>query len=331
MSTAWNRRVMVATDKHIFDMNNIDIEFTITKKEGSDPATCELVIFNLNKSTRDSFYPQQPVSIYAGYGDHFGMLFNGVVNAVWSNKREEDISTTFICTEDAVKYNTASLSKSWTDGTPYQKIVDDALVDAGYEPGNIIIPKRSDGSEWKVKGCYEHTGQLKDLLENVADDTGAKFNIDNGYMINMYPGESTNGNLVDISPRYGLISAHEKWSAENSKGSKSSATIPSTTRVRTLFPGDVPSAGQVDRVGEVTLNETGVPYSETISDISAKKYKQEFEIEAMINHNIKVGNGIIVRNSEWIPEKVFKVTNVRHICRGDSFHTESSLSEVLDA
>lgn len=98
-SDSWYRRATVQIDETLFDYENCDIEFKISKSSDSSQNTAEATLWNLGERTIKAISVDQPVRIRAGYGNDTGTIFEGYVTRSEPEPSGADTATIVTCSD----------------------------------------------------------------------------------------------------------------------------------------------------------------------------------------------------------------------------------------
>lgn len=200
-------RVFVSNSQGVaLDVSQLSCEFTIEKTMMMQPNSSELTIYNLSPSTEATIIREgNRIVIEAGYeGEQYGKIFDG---DIISTVREKEDGTTYKLTLYSLDgdrfFNFGFVSFSARRGQTIRQVIQDCSSKATItsELGTI-----AEGLE-KVQLTRGITvfGLAKDYLRQLAKSQNASFYLEDGKVNIIQPQTVESGNIIELSPRSGLI------------------------------------------------------------------------------------------------------------------------------
>lgn len=181
----------------------VTFEVRKTARRGSNKATIK--IWNLSDDSVGALNQKGVVvDLIAGYRDNFSLLFSGDVakRGVSTERQGPDRITTIEAgnSERALRETRSDLSLSPDSGT------DDVLRAVADKMG-VGVGNLADLPQKKYLTGFVHSGLARDVLDEVAQDLGVRWSIQNGQLQFLAPGAVVGNTAVLLSPDSGLIGA----------------------------------------------------------------------------------------------------------------------------
>lgn len=156
------------------------VEFDITRNTLTSANVCQIRVYNLNVKNRNLIrknatsysYPVINVTLQAGYGNNFPVIFSGNISQAWSVREGVNFITQMECYDGGFAFITAQTNITIPRGTPYQTVI-----------ANLIqsLPNVTIGAIGSYPGVapkqVTYTGNTIDILNQI---TGGGFFIDKG-------------------------------------------------------------------------------------------------------------------------------------------------------
>ena len=129
-----------------------NIEATVNYSYSESPNTCDITIYNLNKTSRDAIffdsfdYMQfRKMTFKAGYGGNLQMLFNGNIKEAYSDRNGADVQTK-VSGWDNFWYNNNYVNETVQAGANRGKVIDTILqsIDTGQGVAKLVRSKFED-------------------------------------------------------------------------------------------------------------------------------------------------------------------------------------------
>lgn len=206
----FNRQVRVIVDT--IDINGLDCQFTIKKNLKPDPNTCDLKIWNLNKSHRSALEEMKAASVYieAGYESGMSVLFVGDLRTSMSITEGPDIITSLSSGdgEKAIRKSRVNVSiKKDTKTADVLRIIAQAL---GVGEGNLssaVSRLQSSGIADLFSEGTVLTGSAAREMTQICHAAGLDWSIQDGKLQILPLRTSLSGTAIELSSSSGLIGA----------------------------------------------------------------------------------------------------------------------------
>ena len=143
-----NGSIVIPSD----DKRYFNIEATVNYSYSESPNTCDITIYNLNKTSRDAIffdsfdYMQfRKMTFKAGYGGNLQMLFNGNIKEAYSDRSGADVQTK-VSGWDNFWYNNNYVNETVQAGANRGKVIDTILqsIDTGQGVAKLVRSKFED-------------------------------------------------------------------------------------------------------------------------------------------------------------------------------------------
>ncbi len=179
------------TDTTIEDLY---MDFDISKDREEEPNEAILSIYNLNADTRhilaDDAQQYAPIEIFCSPAgiDEYVSAFKGEVEAVTSRALRPGYETTIECTSQSKHHSALFVdTKTFVKGTPYSNILNFFIDKVGLPKGAFVLPVVSLLPS-PIKMSKSYSGPAFQLLQTVAYDAGLHVWINDGalYISDIY-------------------------------------------------------------------------------------------------------------------------------------------------
>ncbi len=184
--------------------------FSVEKSGASSPNKAELTVYNLNETHRQSLKETQPCIIEAGYVQQLEQIFSGDISYAASNKESTAWVTKIQLKDGGEKYASARINKSFGPGTQLTAVLNQAAKALGVGLGNS-----STAFNDIVRGLKQFTkgvavsGKVSDILDKYVSTAGLQWSIQDGQLQVLKPEETTQQQVLLLSPTSGLIGSPE--------------------------------------------------------------------------------------------------------------------------
>ncbi|CAN7388401.1 phage protein [Neorhizobium sp. LjRoot104] len=191
-------------------LDQIRIEFSISKGISSAQNTADITIFNLEESHRNSIGKEfDNITLEAGYippgGDgNVGIIFKGAVRDVEHRREGPNILTTISCGDGDRALRRATISKSFPAGTPVKDVVEEVykqMEKEGVSRGEWKFPEDMQPT---FKRPYAVCGSCTRELDTIGRGKGFYWSSQNE-TIEIVPGNGFVGSVALITPETGMI------------------------------------------------------------------------------------------------------------------------------
>lgn len=190
-------------------INDLKIEFNITKGISSTNNSATIRIYNLKESSRNALGKElDDITLEAGYsppegGGNVGVIFRGQIRDVEHTRWDADIVTTLSCGEGDKATRNAVISKTYPSGTKVDTVLEDIYKEfekEGVTRGEWKLPDKTPS----FKRPYSVCGSCKREADTLGRGHGFYWSIQNGTM-EVIPSNGYIGGVVVLSPDTGLI------------------------------------------------------------------------------------------------------------------------------
>ncbi len=191
-------------------IENLNVEFDITRTLEKEPSTLSAVVYNLSESTRSKIESEdrQIITLKAGYGDELWNLFVGDLRVVRHARDGADIATT-ISAGDGVKGARNWARKWFPKGSSIRSIFDYLLIKAEIGTGNLeegMTIEETNGLPDSIRAGMHVRGYALDELAELANSRGIDFSVQDGEAQFLPIGDFKGGvPITVVEPASGLI------------------------------------------------------------------------------------------------------------------------------
>lgn len=209
MSEAYGRVLEIETDGAIFRYPERSIHLDLVRDVYIEPDTGEIVLYNLSPDTIDSLREGAPIQIRAGYGSDIGVLFNGSIEAIYTDHGfMEDIETRLLVVDGSIRSLRLDINIPSHGWRSVKQIIYDTLSRA-----SLPVIFTEDVPD-RVYYSYTISGTVQEELTPILKDLGVVGHIvDSRFVI--HPINTPVFDLLKIAPENGLLARpHPIKSAE---------------------------------------------------------------------------------------------------------------------
>lgn len=194
------------------DLSEFRFTFKTVQQDVESPNNCAIRVYNLSRQTIETISKSEysRVILQAGYGDAFGVIFDGTLKQYRTGR--ESATTTYLdllVADGDVAYNYAIINKTLAGGSSAADRVDaavDAMGPYGVTKGYISLAP-TGGVLPRGKVLF---GMPRVLLRQEATAAGATWNISNG-QVNITPLDGyLPGDAVELNAATGMIGIPEQ-------------------------------------------------------------------------------------------------------------------------
>lgn len=214
----FNRDWLVNVDGHVVQ-KPMRVQLHVKKSSEKEPNTCDLIITNLSKSTRDAMKQKgMQVSVEAGYKDTRAVIFSGA-SRICDHKHEgSDWTTKIQCGDGETAYQFTRFSKSFDAGARVKDVIKDVAQGLNLNQGNlstmldkVTLPIQSFGPGFAVHGNAFRTFDY--LIKSV----GLTWSIQQGALLIAEKNKPPIEEVVVLSAKTGLLGSPEHSPPTQSK------------------------------------------------------------------------------------------------------------------
>jgi len=203
---SWMRDVSVQVEGTLYDLKSCDIEFEISGGSDGDQNGAEIVLWNLSQAMVSEMVVDSPVRVTAGYAGNTGILFEGYITQVDSERDGADTATKIFCSDASLLLYR---SKKFCVEVKEEEALSE-VVKRVFSLCNIPVGMVDDtGILFDSPASFYGTGmQILDELLSIVTGRGFKFRCYTesgmGYFVDI--NTVTTVNVFEISSTTGLLS-----------------------------------------------------------------------------------------------------------------------------
>lgn len=205
-------RLVITGDTEEISIENLRVDFAVSKTSESNSNKSTVTVFNLNETTRSFVADSKKMELHVGYvsSDTEYLFIKGENSDVTVHPDGLDVITTMEVEEGKDTLEKATFVKSYSAGTNKKKIikdalatlsldgvVDDKLLDRVFEAIDAIDSKLENGSAFCKK--------TKDFLDDFFKVSGISYSIQNGELLILNPDDTLGNEVYYINAQNGLI------------------------------------------------------------------------------------------------------------------------------
>ncbi|SDI16208.1 hypothetical protein SAMN05192534_12375 [Alteribacillus persepolensis] len=187
-----------------------DVEYTDEPKKNH----AEVTFYNLSSDRINRISRGDPLIINAGYENDVGSCFVGVVYEADTTKEGVDRETTVKAVDGTDQRDKLRVNKTYKEGTRASQIITDLCNIVGLSVGALNLP-----NDVQYRQGKHEAGTILYRLRLLAEDCGAKFNINKGLAYFRPPGEGDEVRFI-FSPERGLVGSPEPFVEEDEDGNE---------------------------------------------------------------------------------------------------------------
>lgn len=199
-------------------IEGLRVQFKIEKTDKPEPNKAEIVVYNLKASSRSDLEADRGVRVIlsAGYKDSTEQLFSGDSRFV-NNKREGVDWITKIEAHDSGRaFKFARVSESFSAGATAKDLVKKLVGALVKDPGNAL--KKAEELTRTFANGHTLSGSAAQELTELLEPEGYTWSMQDGRMEILKEGETTDDEVLKVSPDTGLIGSPEMGAPEKKKG-----------------------------------------------------------------------------------------------------------------
>ena len=211
MTTLFKRKVIlrVGVEGELGrEITDLKIDFQFEKDSESNANKGKISVYNLNKDSIKVLNEEgAKYEFNAGYSGLeeiplIGVLSSGDVTDVNTVRSGPDKITTIKTQEGGTSLGEATLDQSFAEGVSMKTITDAMAKGLGAAKGAIKGIK-----DLVFNSGYSASGKIKDRLDELTEKMGLEWNIQNGELQILPPGEATNEFAIVLTSETGLLKA----------------------------------------------------------------------------------------------------------------------------
>lgn len=211
--TSFMRKVEVHINNRIFDGDDFEIMFDVPFDDDAEPNEAKFEIYNLSKSTINSFKKDVRVIINAGYKDSYGTILLGTVSKRSSDPNSVDQLTTVHIIDSTDKWTGRAINKTYKKNIKANQIITDLSKVINLPlvmklPKNVTYPKG-----------FTANGKFMDIVKQIAKDCKAIAYINKNKLFVRSSKDGDNIRFI-LNSETGLIGSPEFFEDNDVKGYK---------------------------------------------------------------------------------------------------------------
>ena len=175
MNSFWVRQCEVIAGGKRFNMDDLDIEFSVPFDNNEEPDMASVTIFNLSDNSINSIKKEQNVIVNAGYRRDVGTIFKGTLQKAYTRWQGVDKPTELTIGDGAQQWMTKHVSRAYGDGITASAILKDLTGMFGLELGRLDLVNDLTYPRGRIIDS-----SLKDALKQIVRETGTEFKISQG-------------------------------------------------------------------------------------------------------------------------------------------------------
>jgi hypothetical protein len=193
------------------NQHELTIKFDVSRGISGSANTASIEILNLNKANRNAVGKElDHVILEAGYtppggGSNVAVIFAGNLRDVEHKRDGATIITKVSCGDGDKAFRSATISKTYPEGTPVETVVDDIFAELekkGIKKGEFKFP--DDIADKKFKRPYSVCGACTRELNVLGRSKGFYWNVQNETM-EIIPGDGNLSGIIEISAESGMV------------------------------------------------------------------------------------------------------------------------------
>jgi len=210
----WGRKCQVIAGGKIFDMDELDIEFSVPFDNNEEPDIASLTLYNLSENSINAIKQEQNTIINAGYEGDIGTIFKGTITKTVTRWSGTEKITELQVGDGSLQWLSSHVSEAYGEDITAQEILQDLTGKFGIELGRLDL----------VNNITYPTGRivdssLKDAIQQIVRETNTTFKISKGRIFIMPKDEGVPTGFL-LNKDTGLIGSPEVFEKEKYKGFK---------------------------------------------------------------------------------------------------------------
>lgn len=204
----WIRQAQVVVGKSGSGLliDQLKIEFIVTKTIGSTPNPALIKIYNLNPNNETLIHDEYTdIILNVGYQNNVRILFSGNIKHVFKYKQKTDYITEIEAADGDYDYRNSTLNETLAAGTTRDHIVSKAVASfsGGTTKGYVALDPYTN-----LRGvCL--TGNTRKILDNLAKDAGCNWSIQDGKLTIVKTSKTLPNTAIVVNSQSGMLDAPE--------------------------------------------------------------------------------------------------------------------------
>lgn len=187
-------------------LDGLQFQFDIEKSSKGNPNKLDLTIMNLGPDNRNAIAAatEKPIiTLEAGYEGLVEQLFRGDADDVRQERQSHTIMTRFECGDGSKALRQSKINLSFEPGQSAKSIVEQAFE--ALKGLGVAIGEIGDFVDKQFANGFSFSGLTKDLLDQLTDDLGVDWSIQDGVAQALVPGTATQETRILLTPQTGLL------------------------------------------------------------------------------------------------------------------------------
>jgi hypothetical protein len=194
-------------------IENLDVEFKVTKSLQPEPNKAMIRIFNLNRAHREQLEQQTqvPVELFVGYEESEtanGLIYRGTLRRPFSVLEIPDWVTTIRTGDSEKETRSARVNKSFSPGVTFDAMLKEAANALGVGLGNAIEAFSKGKFEEGAKSLFSGgilQGSAHKEMKRLLRSANLEFSVQDGELQVLEIGKALQSRAQVLSPTTGLI------------------------------------------------------------------------------------------------------------------------------
>lgn len=207
----YKRNVIIKSGDVLISNQSLDCEFNIQFDDDTQANSAEIIIYNITNATINRFKNKASITVYAGYINDTGVIFEGYITSKKTLWEGTDKITTIRALDDSKRYNKTVTSVSYRANTKASYILKDLCKKVG-----LPIAVFKTNRDYTYTDEVTVDGSLADNIKNYASICGVSAYVCKSkiYVRSLNDGDNTK---FKLSASTGLLSVSEFEETVNSK------------------------------------------------------------------------------------------------------------------
>lgn len=238
-------------------IEGLRIQFKIKKTSKKEPNSCQLVIYNLSKSSRAKISKDVKLVVEAGYAQTLSQIFSGDALTVDHVHDGPNWITTIQCNDGERSYRFAKIAVSFKSGTSFGDVFEKVAQATGLDVADAVKFIKSKISDQFNRG-YVAFGNAFAELDRLLKGRPFDYSIQDGKLQILGAGTPTTESAITLSSSTGMIGspAHGTGEATSAKAQGEKASV---LKVKSLLqPGIRP--GRKLHIESLSIPAPGADY-----------------------------------------------------------------------
>jgi len=258
MSDFWIRQCEIIAGGKRFNMNDLDIEFTVPFDNDEEPDISKVKIYNLSESSIHEIKKEQNVIINAGYKGDVSTIFKGTLQKTLTSWYGVDKATSLTIGDGSQQWLTKHVSEAYCEEITAQEILADLTGKFGLELGKLNLVNNLSYPKGRVIDS-----SLKDAIKQIVKECDTSFTISKGRIFIM-PHDDGIATGFLLNSDTGLIGSPEVFEKEENgitkKGFKIKMLLNHRITINSIIQVESKTANGTYRVLRGRHKNTGIDF-----------------------------------------------------------------------